>query len=192
MRQPTRPTAASKQSGGRRKSLLLIVVVLAAAGGFYFWHNSGVSHSAATGNSTTFHHKHHAQVPPITQYAQQSLSVLDNSSQVFNQSVAQVAGRANLGAIGNACGADQQQVGVLSTEFNGVPHQGPWYYRVGHFHHRVMGAYHYMLGAMTACGIAASNGDPNGTAQAVSDMTSAAQLIRRLDRRAHWLAHQKK
>jgi len=132
------------------------------------------------------------QVPPLTHYAQRTLSVLDQSQQMFNQAVAQVAGRGNLGAIGNACSTTQQQVSVLATEFNGVPHPGPWYYRIGTFHHMVMGAYHYMLGAMTACGIAASNGDSADAAQAISDMTSAAQKMRGLDARAHWLARQKK
>jgi hypothetical protein len=77
---------------------------------------------------------------------------------------------------------------MLMARADGVPHPYAWYSPVGTFHHRVMGTYHYMLGALEQCQTAGDTQDSAEAAGAISDVATAASQLHRVDGRAHALA----
>lgn len=113
----------------------------------------------------------------IRAYAAAVLPGLDHSVPLFDAASTQASSQTDSGS----CGTSGDDVQILAGEVDGVPHAVPWYYAVGQLHHRMMGVFHLLLGAIQACDTAASNGDSYGVSTAIGDMRTAAADMRQLD-----------
>lgn len=116
----------------------------------------------------------HARTTALQRYARSLLPYLNQSAPVFDRAAAAAASQAS------ACDSYGNQVSILESYADGVPHPAPWYKPVGTLHHTTFGVYHYMLGAIAACQTAAAGGDSGGTASAVTDMHVAAVQMHNL------------
>lgn len=184
----TRPKPAAPPN--RRRPLLLAAVVVAAIVlGWLLLFRGGTSSSGSTAKP----HGHvaigvrkPAPKPPsaLRHYAVAILPVLQQSAAAFDQ----VAGGASatsgdLGQLGTTCTSGSGRIGIIESQYDGVPHPWPFYTRNGWLHHQIAGTYHYMLGALTACETASGSGDSGAASTALNDMTSAAVSMH------HWVGY---
>lgn len=120
-------------------------------------------------------------------YAVRILPVLHASVGVFDQAVSAVAANADGANLADICNQYAQQIGILSGQFDGVPHPWLWTTPPGRTHHNVAGVYHYMMGALTACDTAVQSSDQTTEASAISDMRIADANMHAQDTYIHWL-----
>jgi hypothetical protein len=120
-------------------------------------------------------------------YARGLLPIVDRTRKAFDGASASVQGSPDLASAGLACASLSQQVVLLQDEADGVPHPYPFYTHIANLHFDVLGAYHLMLGGLSACTAAADNEDDGAYQGALSDIVSADQAMRGLDDRIHAL-----
>jgi hypothetical protein len=120
-------------------------------------------------------------------YARGLLPIVDRTRTAFDGASANVQGSPDLASAGLACASLSQQVVLLQDEADGVPHPYPFYTHIANLHFDVLGAYHLMLGGLSACTAAADNEDDGAYQGALSDIVSADQAMRGLDDRIHAL-----
>lgn len=123
-------------------------------------------------------------------YAVKILPVLDASTRVFDSAVAAAATGASDSALDSTCSQYGDQISILASEFDGVPHPWPWYTQPSSMHHNFMGVYNYMLGAIQSCQTAVASGDNSTAASAISDMKTADDDMHNADNYTRWLTHQ--
>jgi len=117
------------------------------------------------------------------------VAILDSTTPVFDQAASQGSSTEGPG-LGDACNQYGDQISILESEFEGVPHPYAWYSKAGWMHHSFAGVYHEMLGALQECQTAVSNQDDGALASAVSVMAAADGEMRQDDSYAHWLSKQ--
>jgi hypothetical protein len=123
-------------------------------------------------------------------YAVKLLPILDVSTHVFDQAVSAAATSASDSSLESVCNQYGDQITILASQFDGVPHPWPWYTAAGYMHHNWIGIYHYMLGAIQDCQTSLQMGDNGQAATAISDMKTADSNIHSADNYARWLTHQ--
>jgi hypothetical protein len=109
-------------------------------------------------------------------YARAILPTLSSSVPVFDHAVrdARRAGH-RLTAV---CSYYATRIDLLEGRADGVPHPYMWYTPVGLLHHRMLGVYHDMQGALGGCqDVFATGGD---VPTVLSDIAKGAQEMRRL------------
>jgi len=121
-------------------------------------------------------------------YAAALLPVLDRTRVLFDGVARSVASSGSMDTLGQTCLAYSPQVQVSAAEIEGVPHPYLWFTQVGTFHHRMMGIYHQVQGALSLCSTAADNQDTGAAATAVADVATGASDLRALDDNVRWLA----
>lgn len=117
-------------------------------------------------------------------YGRNLLPVLSDSVPVFD-----AAARAAARSYGQ-CVLFEKRITLLQSEADGVPHPDPWSSPVGRMHHRLLGDFHLILGAMEGCQTAYGNGDVESAAQEVAYMATAALDLHRFTLRARQFANQ--
>ena len=121
-------------------------------------------------------------------YSAAVLPILDSSAGLF-QRLARDAGAApDSDTLVILCSQYAPQVQVQADEADGIPHPDPWYTQVGYLHHYIMGLYHDVLGALTNCTSAGSDGDPDAAGTVASDLSDNAGRLSSVDGYVRWYA----
>lgn len=178
-------------SNAGRKIIYLVLVILSMVGLLLYMHGQQSSASAPptplpAATPLPGKVKSGPSRTPQQSYALGITPILDRSIGVFDALAARAA-RSSLDRMGAVCGSYANRINVLASHLDGVPHPYPWYSAVGRAHHAIIGTYHVMLGAIIECETASSNADPQGAAQAVADIASAARTLHRQDATQHAL-----
>jgi hypothetical protein len=141
-------------------------------------------------------HTRQVAVAPAVHYSQQHryavqiLPTLDRSVTELDRAIRAVASGSDLSTLGDTCSNYGDQINILASAFDGIPHPWPWYKPLGYLHHNTMNEYDYMLGALQACQTASSIGDSSGAGTAISDMSTADARLHGTDNYVRWLTHQ--
>lgn len=124
----------------------------------------------------------------IRSYARALLPGLSVTRSLFDRASAD-AGGSSADALDGVCGSYGNQMSIVETQLDGVPHAGQWYGAVAGLHRSLLGLFHDMLGAMSNCQTGAANGDYYAISVAQNDAVAADEGMRAFDDRAVWLAH---
>ena len=147
-------------------------------------------------HATSQGHSRQVAVAPTRHYSQQHryavqiLPVLDRSVAELDRAVREVGSGSDLSTLGDMCSSYGDQINILASGFDGIPHPWPWYKPLGYLHHNTMNEYDYMLGALQACQTASSIGDSSGAGTAIADMNTADARLHGTDNYVRWLTHQ--
>jgi hypothetical protein len=116
------------------------------------------------------------EVVAIRGYAHQVYPIIKRSMPVFDHA-ARDARRAG-GRLTAVCSYYATRIDFLEGQADGVPHPYMWYTPVGLLHHRMLGVYHHMRGALEGCqDVYATGGD---VPTVLSDVAKGAQEMHRL------------
>lgn len=178
----------------RRALLLILIVVVALILVLYLVVGRGGTHGASAPTPTPATKKG-TPVKPVQislvheeKYAAHLLTAVDLTVGTFNNLVRRAHNARNMGKLNNICSYAIQRAEVMQGRADGVPHPYPWYSPSGQLHHKLLGIYHQMVGAATACQTDAGNSDSANASIAVQDMASAAREMKAMDVKLHRLA----
>ena len=116
------------------------------------------------------------EVAAVRAYAHQVYPILRRSMPVFDHAArdARRAGRRLIAV----CSYYATRIDFLEGQADGVPHPYMWYTPVGLLHHRMLGVYHHMRGALEGCVDVYATGGNVPTV--LSDVAKGAREMHRL------------
>ena len=115
-------------------------------------------------------------VAALRSYSRQIFPKLNRSILIFDHAARDTANAG--GRLTDVCTYYATRVDFLEGQADGVPHPYMWYTPVGLLHHRILGVYHDMRGALQGCEDIYTNGGDVSTS--LSDISTAAQEMHSL------------
>jgi hypothetical protein len=114
-------------------------------------------------------------------YASQILPDLTADVGLFTRA-SQTARRTRLAQLVDVCTTYGNRIGFQQNQLEGIPHPYLWFTPAGRLHHRVLGVFHFMLGAINACATAGDARSSSLARKAEADMATAAGRMVRITR----------